>query len=260
MVTIRALSWGCKGGGLSWLEQSAFYMTTGHVAPLPLSSPIFAGPNHVLACRLPPADKQQPPLGVIFLLQGNCGVQVGPQATFWPVHLTCATWCGPVVKPVGSDCPNCKLWQQWWGMCLCGVGSFQYVIDDKGWAPVGGAPQPSGNSTGVSNGTSVGATNATSLGVIFAGAPPLITSNVSAQFLFDVVAFGSTSRSANASLLAVGVTVEARVDGAATWVVRRLGEPLYLTGLKDGLHLVEARARWVDDSCAVNVGEEGESR
>ncbi len=139
--------------------------------------------------------------------------------------------------------------------------SFQYKIDDSGWAPVGGAPSSTSNSTGLSNGTitsnttgvGFGAANATSLGVMIVEGPPLITSNATAVFVFDVVAFGSTNRSTASSLMLGGVLVETRVDSGAVWGASRPGEPLVVTGLKDGLHLLEARARW---GAVVAVNEE----
>jgi hypothetical protein len=108
--------------------------------------------------------------------------------------------------------------------------SFQYNLDDSGWRQLGSANDSS---------TAAPADTVILDTAVIVG-PGLLTASPSSVFVFDVAVMGAGA--ATNDFLA-DVTVEARLDGAAVWMPLMPGTPYNLTGLRDGEHFVEARAR-----------------
>jgi hypothetical protein len=102
--------------------------------------------------------------------------------------------------------------------------TYEYNLDNTGWRPVGNS---SANTTAASS-------NAVdTVGIV---TPPLFTRNTSADFAF-------------AAQLPVGAggasSVDVRLDGATLWTSVPSNASYAVSGLGEGYHILEARARYV---------------
>jgi hypothetical protein len=100
--------------------------------------------------------------------------------------------------------------------------SYEYNLDGTGWRPVGNS----------SDGPPVAAGADT----VVLAAPPLASRSPNATFVFGArVPAGAGD----------AVAVDVRLNGAATWTPVAVGAEHTVTGLLEGTHVLEARARFV---------------
>jgi hypothetical protein len=113
--------------------------------------------------------------------------------------------------------------------CTKTIGcSFKYALGDAALKPLGNT----------STGTSGGSTSvANTVDTVLVAGPPRVTRSTSAAFVFDARVAGVTPQG--------GASVDVRVDGATLWTPVGASNTLTLSGLAEGVHMVEARARHV---------------